>query len=119
MELNEKTIDLLKNFSGINPNIMIRQGSTLKTISEARNVLATASAVEEFPKDFGIYDLNEFISVLSLVDTPSLKFNDEYLTISDSSGRSQVKYFFSSEETFNYTVKGYYYAFDGRIIWYD
>ena len=99
MELNEKTIDLLKNFSGINPNIMIREGNTIKTMSEARNVLATASAVEQFPKDFGIYDLNEFISVLGLVDTPSLKFNDEYVTISDSSGRSQVKYFFSAEET--------------------
>ena len=99
MELNEKTIDLLKNFSGVNPNIMIRAGNTLKTMSEARNVLATAEVDESFPQEFGIYDLNEFISVLGLVDTPSLKFNDEYVTISDSSGRSQVKYFFSAEET--------------------
>lgn len=99
MELNEKTIDLLKNFSGVNPNIMIRAGSTLKTMSEARNVLATAEVDESFPREFGIYDLNEFISVLGLVDTPSLKFNDEYVTVSDSSGRSQVKYFFSAEET--------------------
>ena len=99
MELNEKTIDLLKNFSGVNPNIMIRAGNTLKTMSEARNVLATAEVDESFPREFGIYDLNEFISVLGLVDTPSLKFNDEYVTVSDSSGRSQVKYFFSAEET--------------------
>ena len=49
--------------------------------------------------DFGIYDLNEFISVLSLVDTPRLKFEDEYVNIGDSTGRSKVKYFFSSEET--------------------
>ena len=99
MELNEKTIDLLKNFSGVNPNIMIRAGNTLKTMSEARNVLATAEVDESFPQEFGIYDLNEFTSVLGLVDTPSLKFNDEYVTVSDSSGRSQVKYFFSAEET--------------------
>ena len=99
MELNNKTLDILKNFSSINPNIMIREGNTLKTISEARNVLATATAVEAFPSPFGIYDLNEFINVLGLVDTPSLKFDDEYVTVSDSTGRSEVKYFYSSEET--------------------
>ena len=68
-------------------------------MSEARNVLATAVVEESFPQDFGIYDLNEFIGVLGLVDTPRLKFEDEYVTIGDSTGRSKVKYFFSSEET--------------------
>jgi hypothetical protein len=61
--------------------------------------LARADIEEEFPTDFGIYDLNEFIGVLSLVDSPRLKFNDEYATIGDSTGRSKVKYFFSAEET--------------------
>lgn len=99
MELNENTLNVLKNFSGINPNMLIRQGNTIKTISEARNVLATAVVAEEFPQDFGIYDLNEFIGVLSLVDTPRLKFAEEYVTIGDSTGRSKIKYFFSPEET--------------------
>jgi len=99
MELNDGTLQVLKNFSGINQNILIRQGNTLKTISEARNVVSRATIAEEFPKDFGIYDLNEFIGVLSLVDTPRLKFDDEYVTIGDSTGRSKVKYFFSAEET--------------------
>ena len=99
MELNEGTLQVLKNFSGINQNLLIRSGNTIKTISEARNVLATAIVDQEFPNDFGIYDLNEFISVLSLVDTPRLKFEDEYVNIGDSTGRSKVKYFFSSEET--------------------
>lgn len=99
MELNDGTLQVLKNFSGINQNILIRSGNTLKTISEARNVVSRAQISEEFPKDFGIYDLNEFIGVLSLVDTPRLKFEDEYVTIGDSTGRSKVKYFFSAEET--------------------
>ena len=99
MELNEGTLQVLKNFSGINQNLLIRSGNTIKTISEARNVLATAIVDQEFPNDFGIYDLNEFISVLSLVDTPRLKFEDEYVNIGDSTGRSKVKYFFSSEDT--------------------
>ena len=99
MELNENTLNVLKNFSGINQNMLIQQGSTIKTISEARNVLATAVVEEEFPQPFGIYDLNEFIGVLGLVDTPRLKFAEEYVTIGDSTGRSKVKYFFSPEET--------------------
>jgi len=99
MELSEKTLSTLKNFSGINQNMLIRSGNTIKTMSEARNVLATAVVEESFPQDFGIYDLNEFIGVLGLVDTPRLKFEDEYVTIGDSTGRSKVKYFFSSEET--------------------
>ena len=99
MELNENTLNVLKNFSGINPNVLIREGNTVKTISEARNVVATAILEQEFPQDFGIYDLSEFIGVLSLVDVPRLKFAEEYVTIGDSTGRTKVKYFFSPEET--------------------
>ena len=99
MELSENTLSVLKNFSGINQNILIREGTTIKTISEARNVLASAEVTESFSKDFGIYDLNEFISVLGLVDAPNLQFDEGHVRISDSSGRSRVKYFFSAEET--------------------
>ena len=98
MELNDGTLQVLKNFSGINQNILIKEGNTLRTISEARTVLARAAVKVQFPKNFGIYDLNEFIGVLSLVDTPRLKFDDDYVTIGDSTGRSKVKYFFSAEE---------------------
>ena len=99
MELQEQTLNVLKNFSDINPNILIKSGNTIKTISEAKNVLATAIVDNEFPQQFGIYDLKEFISVLSLVDKPNLKFADESVTISDQSGRSKIRYFFSPEET--------------------
>jgi len=99
MELSDNTLQVLRNFSSINQNIMIREGNTVKTISEARNVLATAVVDVEFPQDVGIYDLNEFIGVLGLVDTPRLKFDDQSVTVSDSTGRSKVKYFFSPEET--------------------
>ena len=98
MELNDGTLQVLKNFSGINPNIMIREGNVLRKVNEARNIIAHADITENFPKDFGIYDLNEFIGVLSLVDKPRLKFNDEYVTVGDSTGRSKIKYFFSAEE---------------------
>ena len=98
MELKESTLSILKNFASINPNIVIAEGNTLKTITEAKNVLATATVEESFPKTVGIYDLSEFLGVLSLVDVPKLEFNDDFAIVSDSSGRSKVKYFFSDIE---------------------
>jgi len=99
MELSESTLNILRNFSSINQNILIKSGKNLKSISEARNVVATADVTEEFTKDFGIYDLSEFIGVMNLVNTPSLKFEDDFVVVSDASGRSKVKYFYAAEET--------------------
>ena len=99
MELNENILTVLKNFSTINQNILIDEGNEIKTISEAKNVLAKATVNQSFPKKFGVYDLNEFINVLSLVDVPNIEFHDNYIIIKDSTGRSKIKYFFSAEET--------------------
>ena len=76
MELSENTLSVLRNYSAINQNILVKEGNTLRTISEARNVLSRATVSESFPRDFGIYDLNEFIGVLGLVDKPNLSFKD-------------------------------------------
>lgn len=105
MELSENTLSVLRNFSTINQNVMFRQGNVLKTMSEARNVLASATLDVDMPQDFGVYDLNEFIGVLSLVDTPRLKFDTDYVTIGDSTGRTKIKYFFSPEETLTAPTK--------------
>ena len=105
MELSENTLQILRNFSGINQNLLIKPGSNIKTISEARNVVATTDVTESFEKDFGIYDLNEFIGVMGLVDTPTLKFEDDFVTVFDSSGRSKVKYFYAAEETLTSPAK--------------
>jgi hypothetical protein len=105
MELNENTLNIMKNFATINQNLLVQQGNTIKTINEARNVVSTAVLDQEFQQKFGIYDLNEFIGVLGLVDTPNLKFDDESVSVSDSTGRSKVKYFFSPEETLTSPTK--------------
>jgi len=95
MELNETTLEVLKNFASINPNLVVREGNEISTITEAKNVLASATIDTPFPKEFGVYNLSEFLGVLNLVDKPSLKFDDNFVIISDSSSRSNVKYFFS------------------------
>lgn len=98
MELNDGVLQILKNFAGINSSIVINEGNQIKTISEAKNVLAKASINESFPRQFGIYDLNEFLNVLGLVDSPRVRFEDHNMLIGDQSGRSVIKYFYTDEE---------------------
>lgn len=98
MELSENTLNVLKNFATINSNIVIEAGNVVKTISESKTVLARAELGESLPRTFGIYELTEFLSVMSLVDQARLDFSEEYVTISDNSGRSKIKYFYSEPD---------------------
>lgn len=98
MELTEQTLDVLKNYASINSNIVITEGNVVKTVSEAKNVLSSSTLDVNFPCTFGLYDLNEFLSTLSLVDQPRVKFDDNFLTISDQSNRSRVRYYYSDPQ---------------------
>ena len=94
MKLSENTVTLLKNFSNINQSILFKKGNSLRTISVMKNILAEATINEELPKDFGIYDLNQFLNGLSLHNNPDLDFaNDNFVVIKE--GRSRSKYFFA------------------------
>ena len=93
MKLSDSTLTILKNFAGINNSILVKQGNKLRTISVAKNILAEAEIKEEFPRDFAIYDLNQFLNGLGLHQDPDLDFKEEsYLTIRE--GKRRVKYFF-------------------------
>ena len=94
MKLSDNTLTILKNFAGINNSILVKEGNRLRTISVAKNILAEAEIKEQFPKDFAIYDLNQFLNGLSLHQDPDLDFNqDSYLSIKE--GKRRVKYFFA------------------------
>lgn len=105
MEINEKTLTVLQNFANINPNIMFDGTNVVKTMSEARNIVAKTTLSSAPEKSFGIYDLSEFLSTLSLLQDPTLKFEDKYVTIGSSSGRSRIKYFYSNPEMLTYPQK--------------
>ena len=105
MKMNENVLQVLKNFASINPNIVIESGKTIRTLSEGKNVFGKAHLDVEFPTKFGIYDLNEFLSVLGLVDEPSLVFQDSHVVVNDSTGLSKVKYFFTDTEYLTTTNK--------------
>ena len=94
MKLSDNTLTILKNFAGINNSILVKEGTKLRTISVAKNILAEADITEEFPRDFAIYDLNQFLNGLSLHSDPDLDFKEEsYLSIRE--GKRRVKYFFA------------------------
>ena len=97
MKLSDKTLSFLKNFSTINQSILFKQGTRLRTISVMKNILAEASIEEELPKDFGIYDLNQFLNGLSLHHNPDLDFaNEGHVVIKE--GRMRSKYFFADPQ---------------------
>ena len=94
MKLSDNTLTILKNFAGINNSILVKQGNKIRTISVAKNILAEADITEEFPRDFAIYDLNQFLNGLSLHQDPDLDFKENsYLSIKE--GKRRVKYFFA------------------------
>jgi hypothetical protein len=95
MEISATTVNVLRNFAGINSNIVIKPGNKLMTISEAKNILAEATVPEEFNSQVGIYDLQEFLNVLGLVDKPRVRFEEMYMNIGGISGREVVKYYYA------------------------
>ena len=96
MKISQETINILKNYSQINQGIRFKKGKIISTISPQKNILVEATVKETFPNEFGIYDLPNLLSVLSLSkDDPELSFYDKYLTLSGHNGRSTI--------TFRYT----------------
>ena len=94
MKLSDNTLTILKNFAGINNSILVKQGTKLRTISVAKNILAEAEITEDFPREFALYDLNQFLNGLSLHKDPDLDFTDNsYITIRE--GKRKVKYFYA------------------------
>ena len=94
MKLSDQTLNILKNFAGINNSILVKQGTQLRTISVAKNILAEAAIEEDFPRDFAVYDLNQFLNGLSLHQDPDLDFSpDSYISIKE--GKRRVKYFYA------------------------
>jgi hypothetical protein len=94
MKLSDNTLTILKNFAGINNSILVKEGSRLRTISVAKNILAEADITEEFPREFAVYDLNQFLNGIGLHQDPDLDFTeDSYITIRE--GKRRVKYFYA------------------------
>ena len=95
MKLSESTVSVLKNYSTINQNLLVREGSVLSTMSAMKNIVAQSTVDEKFPQQFAIYDLNEFLASMSLFNSPDLKFKDDFVIMSEEGKKSSLKYWYS------------------------
>ena len=93
MKLSDETKEILKNFSTINQNLVIKIGSSISTMSAMKNIIANAKVTEKFPKEFAIYDLNEFLAALSLFANPELDFKDDFVLFTEEN--KALKYWYS------------------------
>jgi len=95
MKLSNDTVNVLRNFSTINQNLVIKEGNTIQTMSAMKNIVAKAEVEEVFPQEVAIYDLNEFLAALSLFSNPNLDFKESYVVITEEGSGSSLKYFYS------------------------
>ena len=106
MNLSNETVSVLKNFSAINQNLVIKSGNSISTISAQKNIIAKAEVKETFPQDFAIYDLNEFLAALSLFEKPDLEFRDDFVVITENgSPTKSLKYWYSDPSVVTTTSK--------------
>lgn len=96
MKLSQETLAILKNFASLNSNILIRPGSTLATVTPVKNVMAEATVEETFDTEFGIWDLNKFLGVISLFKEPVLTFGEKAVVVSDAARKNapSVTYYY-------------------------
>jgi len=102
--ISKDTLNILKNFSGINSNLYVKAGSKITTMSPTKNIMAEVEVEESFDTEFGIWDLNKLLGVVSLFQDPEFIFDDKYMTITGASG-SKVKYFYSDPKLLSYPTK--------------
>jgi hypothetical protein len=96
MKLTQRTFQVLKNFSTINPTLSVCKGNVIRTVSQNKTVLAEAQVQEEFPREFAIYDLSEMLGVISLFNEPDFDFDTYYVSISDDN-KASSQYFYADK----------------------
>ena len=103
MKMSTKTLNLLKNYASINSNILVKPGNQLSTISPVKNVMSTAQVEETFDTEFGIWDLNKFLGVVSLFDKPEFAFDEKSVTVSGNN--ASVEYYYSEPSLLSVPTK--------------
>jgi len=98
MKLSEQTNEILNNFAFINSNMLFRRGNKQRTVNLAKSVLAIANISEEFPREFAIYDLSQFLGILRTFEDPDLNFTDKNIKITNG-GNATAYYTYTNKES--------------------
>lgn len=98
MKLLPLTLQVLKNFSTINPSLIVKAGNIVRTMSPAKTIIGKAILSQDFPVDFAIYDLPRFLGTISLFVDPDLVFEDKFVTLNETAennGENSFKYVYT------------------------
>ena len=93
MKLSNETREILKNFANINSNLLVNTGNKIATMSSMKNIVSIAELPDTFETEFAIYDLNEWLSAMSLFNDPELDFGENSVRMWE--GNQSLKYFYS------------------------
>lgn len=96
MKISQTTMAILNNFAGINPSIVVRSGNVLRTVSPQNNILAVANVDEDFPTQFAIYDMKQFLGACSLFKEPTFDFEDAFVNLAE--GDKRIRYYYAAPE---------------------
>ena len=88
MKLSDQTISILKNYSTINESLLFTEGNRLRTIAKNKSLLASAKIEETIPVKFAIYNLNQFLSAMTMFGQADLDFTEKSVKMTFSDGRS-------------------------------
>lgn len=100
MKFTEKTISILKNFSQINESIYFTKGNVIRTCDKGKAVYARAEIEENFEKNFAIYEIPRFLSIMSLLNNPEITLRDTNLIM--SSGKQSIQYNYADPSFITY-----------------
>lgn len=104
MSLSKETLSILKNFSTLNSNILIKPGNVITTVTPAKNIMAQATVSEDFEQEIGIFDLSKFLGTISLFNDPDFMFEERCVVIQNDNG-SSVKYYYTEPSLLTFTDK--------------
>lgn len=90
MKFSARTLQILRNFSVINPSIVFNAGVELKTISPSSTMMAQAIIDTPIDKTFAVYDLSQFLGAVSMFPDPDIEISETSVRI--TSGTERLSY---------------------------
>lgn len=93
--LSKETMEVLKNFSSINTNLVIKKGNKIETVSSTKDIIASYESKDTFDSQVSIFNLNELLGVLGAFEKPELELHDKYMIIKQ--GKQKVNYVYAEE----------------------
>ncbi len=95
MILSKQTLSVLKCLANINTNLVIKAGTKISSVSASKDILVEYDGEDDFEKNVSLFNLNEFLGVISAFSNPELDLDDKFVTIKE--GKQKVKYVYADE----------------------